>query len=303
MAGYHRYGGGETRPRLVYDSHEFAIGISNEKNTVKPVARFWVEHFLIKKSDYMIVVNDEIGKQVKQIHHMKKPPLVVRNMPPNWKIDDERVKRRRREICESMGWSTNDFIIMYHGMIDATRKPEILIQAVARNKDIKGIILGNYSTEKDKANVLELIQGKNLEGRIWYHKAVKQDDLYEYVGAADAGLVILSKDIPNHRMALPNKFFENIQSGTPLIVPGFVEMRRLVEKYELGVTTDIEDSEALDSTIRRLVHDRVFCNKLRANARKAKPILCWEMEKRIIEEMYHNLSRNHEKKQKTKVDI
>lgn len=86
------------RPALVYDSHEFELGRNVKRNRVQWFfVKYW-ERFLIKRSAFMIVVNDSIADEVTRIHHLKKRPVVARNTPNRWTVDEKVCAEKRREI-------------------------------------------------------------------------------------------------------------------------------------------------------------------------------------------------------------
>lgn len=77
----------KVKPKLVYDSHEFEIGRNVKRNCVQIKFITIAERYLIKKSKFMIVVNDSIADEVTRIHKLKQRPVVVRNIPSKWNVD------------------------------------------------------------------------------------------------------------------------------------------------------------------------------------------------------------------------
>lgn len=86
------------KAKLIYDSHEFEIG----RNVQRNIFQIWVitawERFLIGKSEFMIVVNDSIADEVVKLHKLKKRPVVVRNIPPHWNVDEEECRIVREQF-------------------------------------------------------------------------------------------------------------------------------------------------------------------------------------------------------------
>lgn len=90
----------EHRPKLVYDSHEFTI-YSGRKSRMETFLITHLERFLIKKSAFVIEVNDLIADEVQRIHKLKKRPVVVRNIPERWNVDPAVCQKVREQIMES----------------------------------------------------------------------------------------------------------------------------------------------------------------------------------------------------------
>ena len=91
------------KAKLVYDSHEFEIGINIKRNRFQIFMIALWERYLIGKSEFMIVVNDSIADEVVKIHKLKKRPIVVRNIPSNWTIDEEECKKVREQFLADFG--------------------------------------------------------------------------------------------------------------------------------------------------------------------------------------------------------
>ena len=158
------------------------------------------------------------------------------------------------------------------------------MEAVAENKKTGLVILGN-GEEKYLDSLKAWAKKLDLTDRVVFHEAVGISDLWKYVGAADVGMIAAPARIKNALYSLPNKFFENIQSGTPVICPNYPAMQELVDQYEVGLTCDPTDNHAMAAHIKIMRTDKEIYRRLRNNVLLAKRDLCWEKEKtRLIEE-------------------
>lgn len=278
------------KPELIYDSHEFTI-YDGKKSKLNQFLVRKLEHFLIKKCCLVIEVNDSIAKQVQKIHQLKKTPLVIRNIPSLWKLDENEILKIRKKMTQKLHAAEDVFLVLYHGGITKGRGIEILLQAVARNSGICAVILGNgtdaYVTElKQKADALGVMQ------RVLFHPAVPIEELYKYAGAADVGFVCIEAACKSLYYSLPNKFFENIQALTPIICSNFPEMSALNEKYRVGITVDPVDASRIDNAILKLKEDRLFYQQCKENCALAKEELCWEKERQKLAEAYQMLLKS-----------
>ena len=88
---------------------------------------------------------------------------------------------------------------------------------------------------------------------------------------------------------LPNKFFENIQSLTPVICSDFPEVSRLVKEYEIGLTCDPADIQDINAQIEKMRTDKAFYESCKRNLLKAKEALCWEREKEKLVSAYEQM--------------
>ena len=280
----------KNKPKLIYDAHEFEIG----RNTDGKRGKFaqWLipkaEKFLMKKCAFSMMVNDSIADAVQQIYKLDKRPLVVRNIPPYWELDEERCKIVRKEICDSLGIAENTFLIMYHGGVVYNRGIETLLKVVKADYNIACVILGNGEINYIKK--LEAMTNElGISNRILFYQAVSIDVLKDYVGAVDCGMVTIPNACESYYYMLPNKFFENIQSETPVIGSEFPEIKRIIDKHEIGLYCDPEKIESIVECIEKLRTDGEMYRSIKNNLKVAKEELCWENEKKILKEAYRKI--------------
>ena len=182
----------------------------------------------------------------------------------------------------------NGFIVMYHGGILPGRGIETLIKLVKINENIFGVILGNGQDDYIR-NLKNMADELHTTNRLKFYKAVRIEELWKYVGAADVGMILAPAAVKNMLFSLPNKFFENIKSGTPVICPFYPEMERIVKTYQVGLTCDPENIDDINNCVERLRTDKEFYAYIKNNVKKAQDEFCWENEKRVLINEYRNL--------------
>ena len=273
------------KPKLVYDSHEFEIERSGKRGKFGKFVIKHLERFLIKRCAFSIMVNDSIAERVQEIHRLSEKPVVVRNIPPFWEIDEKVCKEQRERFLQAMNQPEDTFLLMYHGALMVNRGIESLIEQVKRNPHTAGVILGN-GDESYVRSLQDLAKRSGVKERILFHSAVPQQELWKYVGAVDVGMVTVLNSCVSYYYMLPNKFFENIQSLTPIIGSAFPEVKRLIEQYQIGLTCDPSDMDKMAECVEKMRTDRDFYTKCKMNLHKAKAELNWEKERKILEVAY-----------------
>lgn len=273
-----------SRPKLVYDSHEFELGRNEKRSKVKLFALKHLERFMMKRCEFSIMVNDAIADEVQRIHKLSERPIVVRSTPNCWDVDPVVCSEVRRKFMTAMR-DPREMLLMYHGGVMRGRGIEMLLQVVKENPHVCAVILGNcrdnYLDElKEKTRVL------GIDGRVVFHPAVPIEELWKYVGAADVGMILAPAIVANHLYSLPNKFFENIQSQTPIICPEYPAMKPIVDEYQFGLTCDPTSLEQVNACVEKMRTDREFYTQCKENIKKAKEDLCWEKEKKTLQEAY-----------------
>jgi len=232
------------------------------------------------------MVADGIADKVQEIYRLKYRPLVIRSTPSNWKLDVDKIKHRRRYLSDELNVDSSTFIIMYHGFITYNRGVETMIEAISKLSDVAGIILGYPSDDTYLESLKSLSAKKNTTQRILFLPPVALEHLWEYAGAADLGYMMYSSTFASHQMCLPNKFFENIQSLTPIICPDYPEMKKIVSTYNIGICCNPNDLEEICNAIVKIRNDSGLYQTFKMNLINAKEELCWENEKIKLVDAY-----------------
>lgn len=273
------------RPKLIYDAHEFnleARGNISAKERAK--TEKW-ENFFLHRVTFSIMVNDSIADEVQKHYGLSQRPVVVRSTPPYWTLDEEKIREKRRMFCSALGVSEDTFLIMFHGGITTLRGVENMIRATGRDPAIACVLLGSCG-EPYRRELQQLAEECGAAGRVYFHPAVEVNELWQYAGAADVGCVMTENTCRNHYLSSPNKFFENIQSLTPVICPTFPEMERIVAKYGIGLCCPPGDLDAFCACITKMRTDRAFYRACKEHLAAAKNDLCWENEKNALLDAY-----------------
>lgn len=281
--------GKRKKAKLVYDSHEFELGRNQKRGKIA----YWFvchwERFLMKRCEFSIMVNDVIADEVQRIHRLKERPIVVRNIPNHWELDQEKIAQTRRELLSALGCAEDTFLMMYHGGVTNDRGIEQMLKAVSQLQGVYAVVLGNAATEKYMDSLRALVDAIGISEKVLFHPAVPAEILRNYAGAADAGMSLLQPTVQNHILALPNKFFENIQSLTPVIVSDFPAIGAIVDQYQIGIKVDPENPKEIAAAICRMRDDQEFYAACKRNLRHAKEDLCWEKEKSVLQAAYRKV--------------
>ena len=269
------------KPLFIYDSHEFELGRNAQRNFFQQHLVMLQEKFLMNRCVLSIMVNDSIADEVQRIYKLKERPIVVRSTPNYWAVDENVCKEKRKVFLDTFkeqGEETVSCMIMYHGGVVKDRGIERLIEAVSRLDGVGLVVLGNGS-EGYIAQLKTLVNTVNADKKVVFHPAVPIDELWKYVGAIDISMAPIEVVVKNHYYSLPNKFFESIQSLTPIIASDVPEMKRIIEQYQIGLTSKPGDVDDICRCIETMRNDKDFYLQCKRNLIKAKEDLCWEKER------------------------
>ena len=108
----------------------------------------------------------------------------------------------------------------------------------------------------------------------------------ELLDQARAGIVVFHP-LPNHVAAQPNKMFEYMSAGLPIIASDFALWREIIEKHRCGLVVDPHDPYAIASAIISLVNDPAVAEEMGRRARSAvESELNWPSEATKLLEFY-----------------
>ena len=265
------------RKRLVYDSHEYFCGELSIAD--RPfVKRVWqsIEKFCFPKLKDVITVSQSIVDQYEEEYGIR--PHLVRNIPP-------KATPPVTETRASLQLPEDKTIIILQGNgINEGRGGEELVEAMpfVDEKAVLLIVGNGTMIPQLKDRVKEL----HLEHRVRFVPRVTPEMLFNYTYMADIGIA-LDRDLSlNLRFSLPNKLFEYIKAGTPMVVSNLIERARIVGQYQVGLIVEDFQPENVAEKINRLVTDKQMYDEMKANCKVAAEDLCWENEEKVLEEIY-----------------
>ena len=267
-----------TRARLVYDTHEYAVGVPYRKAVWAWLAAT-IERLLIRRCDAVITVSDGIAERLQSRYGLARRPTVVRNVP------DLPPPGEAPDLRGQMGIGSAP-LVLHQGAVAEGRGGSNLVRAVARMNEAHLLFLGVDGAFAERLR--ELGSGVGLDGRLHFHPPVPLAELLSYTSQADVGVSLLEDTCENHRLALPNKLFEYLAADLPVVVSDLPEMRRLVGERDVGWTTDPGDPADIARVLQVALEDRDD-PALHERVRAAATELNWSHERSRLIELYERL--------------
>lgn len=269
---------------LIYDAHEYELG----RLTAKPRSKLTLkligilEKFLIKKSSLSIIVNKSIAEQMQEDYNFNFKHVIARNIPEKQKIDEKLKMRVREKWLKELNLANNAKLILYHGYVREGRGVEVAIKTCAKFKENNiGLIILGYGSEKYIAELEQLAREYKIDHRVIFHDAVSGNVLLSYVAAADIGLVLIEPFSKSYYFALPNKLFENIHAGNPVLASDLPEIRGVVNRHLIGITCDIDNLVDVQNKLGLILQGDNYHRYLK-NIEKIKDIYTWEHESETL---------------------
>lgn len=264
---------------LVYDSHEYFTGVPEIQN--RPFVKWvWttIEKSIFPRLEHIITVSDSIADQYEKQYGIR--PTVVRNCAKR----SEHIKSyNRSEIGVP-----EDFLllILQGGGINIDRGGEELIEAVSRLEKVFLIIAGS-------GDVIGLLKEKAIElnsfDRIRFISKLPWEEMMRYTKSSDAGLSLDKDTNLNYHFSLPNKLFDYISAGIPVIAGNLPEVKKIIDENSCGICIPAVTPDEIGKAITRLRDDRILLNNMRLNSVSASESLNWDLESSKVKNFYEEL--------------
>lgn len=138
-------------------------------------------------------------------------------------------------------------------------------------------------------NPKEMEKQLNEHSNIEYLGFLNRGEVKDLLALSVAGIVTFLPE-PNHINAQPNKMFEYMSAGIPIICSDFPLWRSIIEKHDCGICVDPEKPEAIADAINYLLDNPDIAERMGSNGRKAvETEYNWEQESKKLIEVYRNL--------------
>jgi glycosyltransferase involved in cell wall biosynthesis len=276
------------RKKIVYDSHEFYVAMA--KSNVGPIFAnilYHIENFVSRRVDSLITVNSPLADIFAKRGVDKGKISVVMNCKDaqEYKQNPSKVENLRRS------WNAeNKLVILYNGWLWPHQGLEELITSVGKLKDqIKDVLVVVCGSGSLKGRLKAMVETEGLEEYVRFVGPISLTDNALYVNSCDFLFLLYEKTSENALLATPNRLFEAIISGKPVLTNDFGQIRKIVEENRIGVLVNPESVEELCSAILKLRDPQVrsqFCQ----NALKLSEVYNWSHEERNLLRVYDRLS-------------
>jgi len=267
-----------TGARIVYDSHELWLRRNVRADRwLAPFVESVTERLGVRMADAVITVSPSIAAWLKSTYHLPESPMVVRNVPV-WEGAPSRSKGRLREMA---GLTPSERVVSYCGGITTGRGLEETVDALAvLPDDVHFVVLG-FGPPGYRAELLRRARDLGVERRVHLVGHVAVPDVPQTLADADLAIVFVRPIVLSYRYCLPNKLFESIHAGLPIVSADLPDCADVVRNHGVGeVFSTRTPGELAAATTRVLAHSERYRDAARAFA----PQLDWRMEAgRLIE--------------------
>jgi glycosyltransferase involved in cell wall biosynthesis len=258
-----------TGARLVYDSHE----LWPDRN-LRPEPRGWLllcEALFVRLADEVITTSPGYARVLARRYRIAEPRL-VRNVP-DWRA--ERAADRAPDAAP---------LAVYFGAITRNRGLATALRALALAPELRMRFVGpeawGYRAELERlATELGIVERLELLDPVPPERAA------EVLADADLGLALIEPVCLSYEMTLPNKLYEYVAAGLPVLSSEVPVLAAEVREHDLGLVVDPADPAAVAAAIEVMV-DPVAQVRYREGAERLAAEAFWGKEQSRLIDLY-----------------
>lgn len=261
---------------IVYDSHEFYT--ETPELVSRPAVRsvwLWIERMIFPRLLWVFTVNESIANAYRERYGIA--VRVVKNMP------------RFRPPAAPMlpqepGLPSPLPVVLLQGAgINIDRGAEELVEAM-QYVDCAQLLIAGHGDVMDKLHRMR--EEMKLEQRVTIIGKTPYETLRGITASATIGITIDKNTNPNYRFSLPNKLFDYIQAGTPILASRLPEIEKIVSGYDVGDFIDSHEPSHIAEKIIAMINNPENLSRWKTNCLKASRDLCWESQEPELQTVY-----------------
>ncbi len=238
------------KTKIVYDNHEYFQDLSYLHRYPKAIRRY-IAHYEKETIRYwvddMIVVSDGIGKTYEKLTGIK--PTIVMNItdmstiPATVPQNDEYY--RYKTILEKYKAEQKELLLYVGKNFARGRGMDFSIELLKRLPEKYHLVVFGCSNDREIKMLERIFEERNVNNRISTYKYVSIANLFHLKAYFTYGLSLIEPIYFSYRFSLPNKLFEYMMMGIPVIASDIPEQKNIVETYNIGFVAKLDDPESV----------------------------------------------------------
>ena len=267
--------------KLLFDAHEIFPEVPELYNR-KNVKRCWllIEQLIFPRLQYAMTVCDSIARYYKEKYGINMK--VIRN-----------IAYLNNDLVKPLILAKDKKILLYQGALNEGRGLEWLIDCMHLLDDCVLIVIGGGPLRWD---LKRRVSKQKIKDKVEFIGRILPEELVRYTKAADIGLCLLENKGLSYYYSLPNRVFDYMQAGIPILASNFPEIATIVKEHNTGVLIDHYEPEYLASVITTMLKNGK--EEYSKNLKEISKLLCWEKEQEKLFELVADMVEHKYKHKK-----
>ena len=284
--------------KLVYDSHELWSDTMHRK--ILPTWMFnlgiRMERTLARRCDAVMSASPGYSREMAKSMGIS-TPAVIRNLPVSSEVlasldagRNSNSGAQSSPLHSDLGLDRTVPLILHLGGMGAGRGLETFLGAMREvSPHAVAVFLGSASTFAYRERLRSLAEELGIGKRVFFHDPVPPVDIYRYASGATIGVALIESACLSHHYSLPNKTFEYLHAGLPVVASDIPEMAAIVRDYKVGEIFHEGDSHELADVINKLLASPELLAYYRQMSLLATQELTWSRESPRLVNIYESL--------------
>jgi glycosyltransferase involved in cell wall biosynthesis len=237
-----RHGG-----RTIYDSRDIFMQSRGYAGAGRPGVTIlrWFERHWAQAADRVLTVNEHYADILTGELGIARPTVIM-NCPERWQPPTPRPDR----IRERLGLSGDTPVVLYQGGLMSGRGLEQTVEAIL---DVPGAFLCLLGWGALRDRLVRQASTPPYAGRLAVLPPVRPEDLLSWTASADVCVMAIQPTSVNHRYTTPQKLFESLAAGVPVVAADLPAMAEIVVEHRVGVVCDPTSPVAIAAAIRSVI--------------------------------------------------
>lgn len=229
-----------------------------------------IENKIINSADLTIICNEGRRKQI--LNARPKKCIVIHNTP-------EITSEITSKISRGIGCDKKLLKIVYVGVLQEHRLLREVLEKIEGNKCFE-LHIGGFGILEE---VVKSYAERNEN--IFFYGSMKYEDVLKLEEQCDILFATYDPKIENHKYSAPNKLYEAMGLGKPIIVCKKTGIDQIVDKHGIGISIEYDAREFLEALIQLGNHEELRYNMATRGKELYKNEYSWEqMKKRLVQE-------------------
>jgi glycosyltransferase involved in cell wall biosynthesis len=255
------------KKKLIFDAHELFPEVPELIH--RPIIKgIWnkIEYLIFPRLKHSITVCKSISDYYNYKYNIQMS--VVRNIP-FYHISSD---------LKPAIFYPDKKIILYQGALNKGRGLEMVLDAMPLIENVMLVIIGDGDI---RLQLEKRTKRLNIEDKVHFFGKISGDELYKYTPSASIGLCLLENKGLNYYYSLPNRIFDYLQAGVPVLATRFPEISNIVETYKTGILIEHYEPTYLAEVINDMLINPIDTSHFQYVAKE----LCWENEEKVLKEV------------------
>lgn len=258
--------------KFIFDNNELSLEMIN--SGVKRKVWSVIHKYIIRHTDVIIHAENQRLNYFHRTYKTSAKPFLLENLPFYRKSSPVR-DRSKKISC------------VYVGLFMPGRFCTEMLTAFSKENSLNATfdMVGFYGRSEYKQTIDKTIAGMEDTSKIRILPPVHHNDMYDFLASYDIGLAFYSNTNLNNYYCAPNKIYDYIQMGIPVVTNDYPGLIDVVQNNGIGVCIPKVDTEHIRSAVQKIDENNMYAN-IDDTVRKR---FSWENQENGYLQLFHEI--------------